>query len=107
MHPQIGEIVDGIVKQRRFVYLCTNALLFKKGMKVIKPSRYFAFVVHMDGLRETHDIAVEREGVYDVAIKFIGQARKAGYRVCTTPPFLVAMSQRSITGCSLCSTTWV
>ena len=83
MHPQIGEIVDGIVKQRRFVYLCTNALLFKKGMKVIKPSRYFAFVVHMDGLRETHDIAVEREGVYDVAIKFIGQARKAGYRVCT------------------------
>ena len=83
MHPQIGEIVEGIVKQRRFVYLCTNALLFKKGMKVIKPSRYFAFVVHMDGLRETHDIAVEREGVYDVAIKFIGQARKAGYRVCT------------------------
>lgn len=83
MHPQIGEIVEGIVRQRRFVYLCTNALLFKKGMKVIKPSRYFAFVVHMDGLRETHDIAVEREGVYDVAIKFIGQARKAGYRVCT------------------------
>ena len=83
MHPHIGEIVEGIVKQRRFVYLCTNALLFKKGMKVIKPSRYFAFVVHMDGLRETHDIAVEREGVYDVAIKFIGQARKAGYRVCT------------------------
>ena len=83
MHPQIGEIVDGIVKQRRFVYLCTNALLFKKGMKVIKPSRYFAFVVHMDGLRETHDIAVERDGVYDVAMKFIGQARKAGYRVCT------------------------
>jgi len=83
MHPQIGEIVSAIVAQRRFVYLCTNALLYKKALKVIKPSPYFAFVVHLDGLRETHDVAVEREGVYDVAVKAIEQFRNAGYRVCT------------------------
>ena len=83
MHPQIGEIVAGIIKQKRFVYLCTNALLFKKGMKVIPPSPYFSLVVHLDGLRETHDIAVERKGVYDVAIKAIKEARARGYRVCT------------------------
>lgn len=83
MHPQIGEIVAGIIKQKRFVYLCTNALLYKKAMKVIKPSPYFSFVIHLDGLRETHDIAVERKGVYDVAIKCIKALREAGYRVCT------------------------
>jgi len=83
MHPQIGEIVASIVKQKRFVYLCTNALLYKKALKVIKPSPYFSFVVHLDGLRETHDMAVEREGVYDVAIRAIKEFRGAGYRVCT------------------------
>ncbi len=83
MHPEIGEIVAGIVKQKRFVYLCTNALLYKKAMKVIKPSRYFSFVIHLDGLQETHDTAVERKGVYDVAIKAIQELRAAGYRVCT------------------------
>jgi len=83
MHPQIGEIVASIVKRKRFVYLCTNALLYKKALKAIKPSPYFSFVVHLDGLRETHDMAVEREGVYDVAIKAIKDFRQAGYRVCT------------------------
>ncbi len=83
MHPEIGDIVAGIVRQKRFVYLCTNALLYKKAMKVIKPSPYFSFVVHLDGLRETHDVAVERKGVYDVAVKAIAEFRGAGYRVCT------------------------
>lgn len=83
MHPQIGELVSAIIAQKRFVYLCTNALLYKRAMKVIKPSPYFAFVVHLDGLQKTHDIAVEREGVYDVAIKAIKEFREKGYRVCT------------------------
>lgn len=83
MHPQIGDIVKAIIRQKRFVYLCTNALLYKKALKVIKPSPYFSFVVHLDGLRETHDIAVERRGVYDVAIKAIKEFRQAGFRVCT------------------------
>ncbi len=83
MHAEIGEIVSATVAQKRFVYLCTNALLYKKALKVIRPSPYFAFVVHLDGLRQTHDVAVEREGVYDVAIKAVKEFRKAGYRVCT------------------------
>src|SRR5438034_9533539 len=83
MHAEIGEIVSAIVAQKRFVYLCTNALLYKKALKVIRRSPYFAFVVHLDGLRQTHDVAVEREGVYDVAIKAIKEVSKAGYRVCT------------------------
>ncbi|MBI1886264.1 MAG: adenosyl-hopene transferase HpnH [Chloroflexi bacterium] len=83
MHPQIGEIVAGIIKQKRYVYLCTNTLLYKRAFKAIPPSKYFAFVVHLDGLRETHDVAVEQKGVYDVAIKMIHEARQRGYRVCT------------------------
>ena len=83
MHPHIGDIVSAVITQKRFVYLCTNALLYKQAMKVIKPSPYFSFVVHLDGLRETHDIAVERKGVYDVAIEAIEEFRRAGYRVCT------------------------
>ena len=83
MHPKIGAIVSGIIAQKRFVYLCTNALLYKRALKEIKPSAYFAFVVHLDGLRETHDIAVERAGVYDVAVKAIEEFRRAGHRVCT------------------------
>jgi hopanoid biosynthesis associated radical SAM protein HpnH len=83
LHPHIDEIVAGVVSQRRFVYLCTNGLLMKQALKVLRPSRYFAFVVHLDGLRETHDRAVARRGVYDVAIGAIQMARREGFRVCT------------------------
>jgi hopanoid biosynthesis associated radical SAM protein HpnH len=83
MHPEIGEIVEGVVKQKRYVYLCTNALLYRKALKAIKPSPYFSFVVHLDGLKETHDTAVERKGVYEVAVRAISEFRQAGYRVCT------------------------
>jgi hopanoid biosynthesis associated radical SAM protein HpnH len=83
MHPGIGEIVSAIVAQRRFVYLCTNALLYRRALKAITPSPYFCFVVHLDGLRETHDAAVERKGVYDVAVRAIREFREAGFRVCT------------------------
>src|SRR5437870_8631451 len=81
MHPQIGEIVAAIIGQKRFVYLCTNALLYKKALNMIKPSPYFAFVVHLDGLQQTHDTAVERQGVYEVAMKAIREFGAAGYRV--------------------------
>jgi len=83
LHPDINAIVEGIVRQRRFVYLCTNGLLMKQALKVLSPSRYFAFVVHVDGLRETHDRTVARRGVYDVAIGAIEMARREGFRVCT------------------------
>ncbi len=95
MHPQIGGIVAGILKQKRFVYLCTNALLYKKALKALRPSPYFAFVVHLDGFREVHDTAVERGGVYDVAIAAIREFRKAGFRVCTNTTLYSGNSPRA------------
>ena len=84
LHPDIDRIVGGIVRQKRFVYLCTNSLLMKSALKALRPSPYLAFVVHLDGLRETHDRAVQRPGVYDVAMRAIRMAREAGFRVCTS-----------------------
>lgn len=83
MHPRIGDIVAGIIQRKKFVYLCSNALLMKRAMKQIPPSKHFAFVVHLDGLEETHDISVARKGVYKVAIEMIRTAIEKRYRVLT------------------------
>lgn len=81
LHKEIGEIVAGIVARKKFVYLCTNALLMEKKLHLFKPSPYFTFSVHLDGDREHHDIAVCQDGVYDKAVKAIAAARAAGFRV--------------------------
>ncbi|MEI7862664.1 MAG: adenosyl-hopene transferase HpnH, partial [Planctomycetota bacterium] len=83
LHPQIEEIVAGIVARRKYLYLCTNALKLEEMLPRFKPSPYLAFSVHLDGPREEHDKAVCREGVYDVAVSAIRAARKAGFRVTT------------------------
>lgn len=83
IHPQIDEIVSGIIAQRRFVFLCTNGLLMEKAMEKIKPSRYFSWVVHLDGMPETHDYWVERQGTWDKAMQALKLALNEGYRVCT------------------------
>jgi len=83
LHPQIDEIVEGLVKRRKYVYLCTNALKLRESLGRFQPSRYFSFSVHMDGPREEHDQAVCREGVYDIAIDGIRAAVQAGFRVTT------------------------
>ena len=81
LHKEIGEIVAGIVARKKFVYLCTNALLMEKKLHLFKPSPYFTFSVHLDGDREHHDIAVCQDGVYDKAVKAIAAARAVGFRV--------------------------
>ena len=68
LHPQIHEIVDGLVARRKYVYLCTNAIKLQKSLYKFTPSKYFSFSVHMDGPREEHDRAVCRNGVFDVVI---------------------------------------
>jgi hopanoid biosynthesis associated radical SAM protein HpnH len=83
LHPQIDEIVAGLVARQKYVYLCTNAVLLEKHLHRFKPSKYFSFSVHMDGLREEHDHAVCREGVYEVAVRAIKAAQAAGFRVST------------------------
>ena len=83
LHPQIDEIVNRITAQKRFVYLCTNALLMERVMKRIPPSKYFCFVVHLDGMEEAHDKSVYRKGVFKIAVRGIRTGLEKGYRVTT------------------------
>jgi len=83
LHPQIHEIVDGLIARKKYIYLCTNALLLEKHLDSFRPSRYLTFSVHLDGPREEHDRAVCREGVFDVAVRAIREAVRRGFRVTT------------------------
>lgn len=83
LHPQIDEIVAGLVARKKFIYLCTNALKLEESLPRFKPSKYLAFSVHLDGPREEHDHAVCREGTFDVAVRAIRAARQRGFRVTT------------------------
>ncbi|MCA9072739.1 MAG: adenosyl-hopene transferase HpnH, partial [Planctomycetaceae bacterium] len=74
LHPDIDKIVEGLVAQKRYIYLCTNAILLEKHLDKFQPSKYLTFSVHLDGPKEEHDEAVCREGVYDVAIQAIRTA---------------------------------
>src|SRR5580692_12145854 len=65
LHPQIAEIVSELIKRKIYVYLCTNAVLLERRLEKFTPSRYFSWVIHMDGLQERHDLAVNRYGVFD------------------------------------------
>ncbi len=87
IHPEIHRIAEELVRRRRFVYLCTNALLMTKKLDLFKPSVYFAWSVHLDGLRERHDESVQRDGVFDIATKAIGEAQRRGFRVTTNTTF--------------------
>ena len=83
LHPEIDVIVAGLVARKKFVYLCTNGILLEKSLTKFKPSPYLTINVHLDGLRETHDKAVDREGIFDKAIAAIKAAKTAGFRVNT------------------------
>ena len=83
MHSQIDKIVEGLVARKKYIYLCTNALLLKEKLHLFKPSKYLTFSVHMDGQREHHDFSVCREGGYDLAMEGIKEAVKGGFRVTT------------------------
>jgi len=81
LHKEIDAVVDGIVARRKFVYLCTNALLMQKKLGLFRPSPYFCWSVHLDGDRETHDRSVCEDGVYERAIAAIRVAKARGFRV--------------------------
>lgn len=83
LYPDIDRLVAELVKLRKYIYLCTNAILLKEKLHLFTPSQYLSFSVHMDGLREEHDEAVCREGVYDQAVEGIRAALAAGFRVTT------------------------
>jgi hopanoid biosynthesis associated radical SAM protein HpnH len=81
LHKEIDAIVAGIVARRKFVYLCTNALLMHKKLAMFRPSPYFVWSVHLDGDREMHDRSVCQDGVYERAVAAIRAAKEAGFRV--------------------------
>jgi hopanoid biosynthesis associated radical SAM protein HpnH len=81
IHKEMDQIVHGYIKRKKFVYLCTNALLLDKRMDDYTPSPYLTFSIHLDGNRERHDASVCRDGVYDKCIEVIKKARSRGFRV--------------------------
>ena len=85
LYPEIGRLVDELVARRKYVYLCTNGILLKEKLEQggFRPSKYLSFSVHMDGVREDHDEAVCRDGVYDQAVEGIREALRRGFRVTT------------------------
>ena len=83
IHPEMPEVVRGLVERKKYVYLCTNAILLERKLDEYKPSKFLTFSVHMDGLKQEHDWAVCRDGVYDVAVKAIKAALARGHRVTT------------------------
>jgi hopanoid biosynthesis associated radical SAM protein HpnH len=87
MHPQIHEIVAELVKRKKFVLLCTNGLLLEKKLANFTPSPYFTWIVHIDGLRERHDLVTDRQGTFDQAIAAIKSAQAAGFTVGTNSTF--------------------
>jgi hopanoid biosynthesis associated radical SAM protein HpnH len=87
MHPQIDEIVRQLLDRKKIVFLCTNAVLMPKHLHKFTPHRNFAWMVHIDGLRERHDESVAKVGVFDQAVAAIKQAQAAGFRVMTNTTF--------------------
>lgn len=83
LHPQIDQIVQGLVDRKKFVYLCTNGLLLEKSLSKFTPSPYLTFSIHLDGLKEQHDKCVDRDGVFEKAIAAIKAAKQKGFRVTT------------------------
>ena len=85
LHPEIREIVNGLIKRKKYVYLCSNAILLKDKLEAgwFTPSKYLSFSIHLDGLEEHHDFAVCRDGTYDKALAGIRKAVDMGFRVTT------------------------
>jgi hopanoid biosynthesis associated radical SAM protein HpnH len=87
VHKEIDAIVRALIAHKRMVILCTNAILMAKKLDLFKPSPYFMWMVHLDGLRERHDESVCRTGIFDKAVEAIKEAKRRGFRVCTNTTF--------------------
>jgi hopanoid biosynthesis associated radical SAM protein HpnH len=80
LHKEIDQIVQGAIARKKFVIVCTNALLLEKKMDLFKPSKWFSWSVHLDGGRREHDISVCQDGVYDRAVAAIAESKRRGFR---------------------------
>jgi hopanoid biosynthesis associated radical SAM protein HpnH len=80
LHKEIDEVVRGIIARKKFVIVCTNALLLEKKLDLFKPNKYFSWSVHLDGNKDDHDRSVCQDGVYDRAVAAIAKTKAAGFR---------------------------
>ena len=81
LHKELDQVVQGVIARKKYVIVCTNALLLEKKMEQFKPDPYFTWSVHLDGNRDDHDKSVCQEGVYDRCVSAIARAKAAGFRV--------------------------
>jgi hopanoid biosynthesis associated radical SAM protein HpnH len=96
LHPDIDKIVAELLKRKKYVYLCTNALLLERKLDKFKPDPRFAWVVHIDGLKERHDESVSREGTFDKAVAAIKKAKAMGFTVNTNTTFFTTDSPNTV-----------
>ena len=96
LHPEIEKMTQALLDRKRFVYLCTNALLLERKLDRFTPHPAFCWVVHIDGLRERHDESVNREGTFDKAVAAIKPAKDKGFRVATNTTFFDTDSPRTV-----------
>jgi len=96
LHPDIVDMAEALMARKRFVYLCTNAVLLRRKIDRFKPSSRFSWVVHIDGLKERHDEAVARKGVFDEAVAAIREAKARGFRVTTNSTFFTTDSPKTV-----------
>ncbi|SFT86949.1 hopanoid biosynthesis associated radical SAM protein HpnH [Actinopolyspora lacussalsi subsp. righensis] len=96
MHPEIETLVHELVKRKKFVYLCTNALLMPRKIDEIEPSPYFSWAVHIDGLEERHDASVSKQGVFAQAVDNIKDAQRRGFRVTTNSTFFSTDTPKTV-----------
>ena len=96
LHPQIAEIVEGLVARKKYIYLCSNALLLKEKIHLFKPSKYLTFSIHLDGQREHHDLSVCLEGGYEKAFEGVKEAVSRGFRVTTNTTLFDGADPKSV-----------
>ena len=96
VHPEVHLIAAELIRRKKFVFLCTNAILMKTRLDNFAPSPYFNWVVHLDGMRERHDRFVEREGTFDKAVEAIKEAKARGFRVSTNTTFLTTDTPQTV-----------
>ncbi|MGA9775378.1 MAG: adenosyl-hopene transferase HpnH [Candidatus Dormiibacterota bacterium] len=96
VHKEIDQIVGALLERKKYVYLCTNAILMERKLDLFKPNPYFAWSVHVDGLRDRHDESVSRKGVFDKAVEAIREAKRRGFRVTTNTTFFTQDDAKSV-----------
>jgi hopanoid biosynthesis associated radical SAM protein HpnH len=96
LHPDMERIVAELIRRKVYVYLCTNAVLLRRRLERFTPSHFFSWVVHIDGMKERHDAAVDREGVFDEAVAAIREAKAKGFRVTTNSTFFNTDSPKTV-----------